>query len=108
MRGGMVMLEVILGVAILGMAGVGLITLLSQTLHTVRLGRDAEQRTASAARQLDRASVWSENELAGRLGRSRAGTWTLEVTTARAKVYTLAVLDTLTGATVLRTTLYRP
>ena len=102
------MLEVILGVAILGMAGVGLVTLLSQTLHTVRLARGAEERTESAARLLDRASVWSENALVGRLGRSRAGTWTLEFTTTRARVYSLAVLDTLTGATVLRTTLYRP
>ncbi|HEU4722068.1 MAG TPA: type II secretion system protein [Gemmatimonadaceae bacterium] len=107
-RPGMVMLEVILGVAILGMVGVGLVTLLTQTVQTVRQGRAAERRTESAVQLLDRVILWSESELASRLGRSRMGVWNLDVATPRARLYTLAVLDTLSGATVLRTTVYRP
>lgn len=107
-RTGMVMLEVILGVAILGMAGVGLVTLLTQTLHTVRQGRAAERRTASAVQLLDRATLWSESELASRRGRSRIGDWNLDVAAPQTQLYTLVVLDTLTGAPVLRTTVYRP
>ena len=102
------MLEVILGVAILGMAGVALVTLLSQTVHTVRQGRATERRTEGAAQLLNRATLWSESELASRLGRSRVGDWNLDVATPQAQLYTLAVLDTLTGVTVLRTTVYRP
>ena len=102
------MLEVILGVAILGMAGVALVTLLSQTVYTVRQGRATERRTEEAAQLLDRATLWSGSELASRLGRSRAGDWNLDVATPQAQLYTLAVLDTLTGVTVLRTTVYRP
>ena len=104
----MVMLEVMLGVAILGMAGVALITLLTQTVHTVRQGRAAERRTESATQLLDRATLWSGNDLASRLGRSRVGDWNLEVATPQTQLYTLVVLDTLSGATVLRTTVYRP
>ena len=104
----MVMLEVILGVAILGMAGVGLVTLLTQTLHTVRQGRGAERRTESAARVLDRATMLGESELTGRLGRSRVGDWNLEIAAPQTRLFTLAVRDTLTGAVVLRTTVYRP
>jgi type II secretory pathway pseudopilin PulG len=108
MRSGMVMLEAILGVAILGMAGVGLVTLLTQTVHTVRQGRTTERRTVSAMQLLDRATLWSDGELASRLGRSRIGDWNLDVATPKSRLYSLVVLDTLTGATVLRTTVYRP
>jgi type II secretory pathway pseudopilin PulG len=107
-RSGMVMLEVILGVAILGMAGVALVTLLTQTLHTVRQGRASERRTESAARLLSRATLWNDAELASRLGKSRIGDWSLEVARTQPGLYTLAVLDTLAGAPVLRTSVYRP
>lgn len=107
-RTGMVMLEVMLGVAILGMAGVALVTLLTQTVHTVRRGRSVERQTASAARLLDRATLWSDTELASSLGRQRIGDLNLEVGTIQSHLYTLIVLDTLTDAPVLHTAVYRP
>ena len=70
-RSGMVLLEVMLGTAILGMAGVGLITLLTQTVETVRHGRAGERRTMSASQLLDRATLWSTSELDTRIGRQR-------------------------------------
>lgn len=107
-RSGMLMLEVMLGVAIVGMAGVGLITMLTQTLHTVRQGRAAERRMESASRLLARASLWSDTDLASRLGRSRIGNWNLEVVRPQPALYTLSVFDTLGGAAVVHTTAYRP
>jgi type II secretory pathway pseudopilin PulG len=107
-RSGMVMLEVMLGVMILGMAGVALITLLTQTVHTVRQGRAVERRMASAAQLLDRATLWSDGELASRLGRSRIGELDVDVALPQPQLYSLTVLDTLTGARVLATTVYRP
>jgi type II secretory pathway pseudopilin PulG len=104
----MVMLEVMLGVAILGMAGVALVTLLTQTVHTVRHGRAAERQTTSAAQLLDRATLWSDTELASRLGRQRIGNWNLEIAAPQPRLYMLVVLDTLTDAPVLRTAVYRP
>lgn len=106
-RDGMLLLEVMLGTAILGMAGVALITLLTQTVATVDHGRSAERRVMSASRLLDRATLWSEAELALRVGRQRVGAWDLDVSTPRPRLYTLVVLDTLSGATVLHTTVYR-
>jgi hypothetical protein len=104
----MVMLEVMLGVTILGMAGVALVTLLTGTLHTVRQGRSAERRTEGAARVLNRVTRWNDAELASRLGRSRAGSWNLDVVRPQPGLYTIAVYDTLGGAAVLRTSVYRP
>ncbi len=107
-RRGMLMLEVMLGIAILGMAGIALVTLLTQTTATASHGRAAERDVLSAAQLLDRATLWSDVELAVRLGQRRVGVWDLDVETPRPRLYTLAVLDTLTRAVVLRTTVYRP
>ena len=107
-RSGMVLLEVMLGTAILGMAGVALITLLTQTVQTVRQSRSTERRTMSASQLLDRATLWSAASLDGHIGRQRMDDWNLEVTTLQPRLYTLIVLDTLTGAAQLRTTVYRP
>jgi type II secretory pathway pseudopilin PulG len=105
----MVLLEVMLGTAILGMAGVALITLLTQTMTTVQRGRAAERKVASASQLLDRASLWSSAELAMHLGRTRVGTWDMQVDAApNRRLYDVAVLDTLSGTAVLRTTFYRP
>jgi len=104
----MVMLEVMLGTVILGMAGVALVTLLTQTVHTVRQGRAAERRTASAIQLLDRATLWTDGELASRLGRSRIGGLDIDVASPQPQLYSLTVLDTLTGAAVLATAVYRP
>jgi type II secretory pathway pseudopilin PulG len=101
------MLEVMLGIAILGMAGVALIAVLTQTVTTATHGRASERRVMSAAQLLDRATLWNENELTMRLGRQRIGAWDLEVGAPRARLFTLVVHDTLTGAPVLRTTVYR-
>lgn len=107
-RSGMLLLEVMLGIAILGMAGVAMITLLTQTVQTVRHGRSTERRISSASQLLDRATLWSASSLDSRIGRSRIESWNLEVTLARPRLYTLVVLDTLTDAEQLRTTVYRP
>jgi type II secretory pathway pseudopilin PulG len=107
-RDGMLLLEVMLGTAILGMAGVALVTLLTQTVATVDHGRSAERRVMGASRLLNRATLWSEPELALRVGRQRTGAFDLEVTKPRPQLYTLRVLDTLSGSAVLRTTVYRP
>ncbi|HEX7980445.1 MAG TPA: type II secretion system protein [Gemmatimonadaceae bacterium] len=108
MRRGMLMLEVMLGIAILGIAGVALVTLLTETLATASRGRAAEREVLGAAQLLDRATLWSNGELAMRLGRARVGAWDLEIAAPRARLYTLTVLDTLTRVVVLRTTVYRP
>jgi hypothetical protein len=43
------------------------------------------------------------------LGRTRVGTWDMQVDAApNRRLYDVAVLDTLSGTAVLRTTFYRP
>ncbi len=104
----MLLLEVLLGIVILGISGVALVTLLTQTVETVRHGRDTERRVMSASQLFNRATLWTTPELDVRLGRQRIGDWNVEVTTVQPELYALAVLDTLTGVVVLHTTVYRP
>lgn len=104
----MLLLEVLLGIAILSMSGVALITLLTQTVHTVRHGRDTERRIMSASKLLNRATLWSTTELDVHVGRQRIDTWNLDVQMTQPDLYSLTVLDTLTGAAILQTMVYRP
>ena len=106
-RSGMLLLEVMLGTAILGMAGVALITLLQQTVETVRQGRATERRTVLATELLNRVSLLSGAALQERIGRSRIGAWTLQVK-GTPPLFVMVVRDTLTDAEVLHTTVYRP
>ena len=80
----------------------GKVTTGTQTVATVDHGRSAERRVMSASRLLNRATLWSETELALRVGRQRVGGWDLDVSAPRPRLYMLTVL-----ATVLRTTVYR-
>jgi type II secretory pathway pseudopilin PulG len=105
---GMVLLEVMLGIAILGMAGVALITLLTQTVATVQRGRTTERKVASASQLLDRASLWSAAELTVHLGRTRVAGWDVQVDALGRRLYDVSILDTLSETPVLRTTFYRP
>ena len=107
-KSGMLLLEVLLGIAILGIAGVGLIMLLTQTVETVRHGRDTERRVMSASHLFNRATLYNTPELDARIGRQRIGEWNLEIVMAQMQLYSLAVLDTTTGVVVLHTTVYRP
>ncbi|MEO7455562.1 MAG: hypothetical protein ABIY52_04825 [Gemmatimonadaceae bacterium] len=103
----MLLLEVMLGTAILGMAGVALITLLQQTTETVRQGRNAERRTQLATEVLNRISLWSRAELEAHVGRARLGAFDVEVSMPADRLYDVVLHDTLTDAPVLRTVIYR-
>ncbi|MDB4913039.1 MAG: hypothetical protein JWM95_683 [Gemmatimonadetes bacterium] len=104
----MLLLEVMLGTLLLGVAGIALVTLLAQTVETVRIGRAVERRTTLAVETLNRATLWNEAELESHIGRARMGVWDVEVTHPDAQLYTITVHDTITAAEILHTTVYRP
>lgn len=106
-RNGMLLLEVMLGIAILGIAAVALVTLLGQTVETVRHGREAERNTALATEMLNRTSVWSASQLDARVGITHIGRWNVDVHVIAPHLYSVTVRDTASDAIVLKTSVYR-
>lgn len=107
-RNGAALIETLIALVILATAGVGLVTLLGQTVHTVRQFRGREREFAAAGQALDATVAWSRTELDARIGNGRLRTWQLGVSDIGSGLYELSLSDTLTGAELLRTTLYRP
>jgi type II secretory pathway pseudopilin PulG len=107
-RSGVALLEVIVGLTVLSIAGVGLLVMLAQAGDSVHAldERDAEARAASA--HLDRVALWTRDQLDSRIGSTRLADWTLHVALLTPRMYRVALADTLTGALLLETSLYRP
>jgi type II secretory pathway pseudopilin PulG len=105
---GVALLEVMVGLTLLAIAGVGLLVVLVQATDSVHEidRRDGEARAASG--QLDRASLWTRDQLDARIGSTRLADWTLHVAPLTPTMYRVALADTMTGALVLETSLYRP
>ena len=105
-RRGAVLLEVVVGIAILAITGSAWITLLAQTNHSIRelRAREAQLRIASA--ELRRITLWPRVQLDLRVRSSRLSSFTLTVSPIAPSLYTVALGDTSTGVVILRTTLY--
>jgi hypothetical protein len=101
-----VLLEVVVGIAVLAITGSAWITLLAQTNHSIRelRAREAQVRTASAG--LRRITLWPRMELEARVGSSRLSAFTLSVSPIAPSLYTVALADSSTGVVILRTTVY--
>jgi hypothetical protein len=106
-RDGMVLLEVMLGTLILVISGIALVTLLTQTVETIRHGRLTERHTLSAAKVLNRTTLLSDAELALRIGRQRVGDWNVDINAPTPELFTIDVRDTLSNALMLGTMVYR-
>jgi type II secretory pathway pseudopilin PulG len=107
-RSGMILLEVMLGTVLFAMSSVALVTLLVQTVATVRHGRETERRTANATRLLNRVSLFSEFDLSLRLGVQRMNGLNMEIGAPAPTLFTIDVRDTVTGAVIVGTMVYRP
>jgi type II secretory pathway pseudopilin PulG len=107
-RRGVALLEVMVGLTLLAIAGVGLLVVLAQATDSVHEidRRDAEARAASAL--LDGVSLWTRDQLDARIGSTRLADWTLHVAPLTPTIYRMALADTMTGALVLETSMYRP
>jgi type II secretory pathway pseudopilin PulG len=102
------MLEVLVGLSILAVAGAALLALLAQTIDAVdrRYRHDAATRAASA--RLDEIALSSRAQLDTRIGSSPHGTWTLRVTALTRTLYHVELADATTGVVLLETSFYRP
>jgi type II secretory pathway pseudopilin PulG len=107
-RQGASLLEVLVGLTLLAVAGAALLSLLAQTIDAVsRQHRyDAQVRTASA--RLDAIAVWTRAQLEARVGTTPLGPWTLRIAMAPGGLYHVSLSADDTPGVFLETSLYRP
>ncbi|HYW08760.1 MAG TPA: hypothetical protein VE913_17495 [Longimicrobium sp.] len=104
---GAVLLEVMVAVVILSVAGVAAVAMASESARAVERARDTDRRVREAGDFMEAVALWTRADLDRRLGdRPQAG-WRLRVDRPDRELYTVVLTDTLTGAELLRTALFR-
>lgn len=104
---GAVLLEVIVALAILGSAGIGLALHTRQSLLATELAQRAEQRVTEASTFLTAVSLWPIEDLDRHLGNRPNGRWRLAVLRPSPELYEVSVNDSATDAPIVHTALYR-
>ena len=104
----MTLIETLVALAILGVAGVAMLTLARDTSRALvrALADDAEVRRASAL--LDAVTLWSREDLDRHLGTRQQGPWRMHVNRDESSLYYIALRDSIDRHELLHTTLYRP
>jgi Tfp pilus assembly protein PilV len=107
-RRGTAIIEVLVALVVLAVAGTALVSMLGQTQASVNLTHRREHEVEPAVQLLDEALTMSHAELEARIGSTRRRGFTLTISAAAPSLYALEVADTASGAVLLRTALYRP
>jgi len=107
-RGGVALLEVLVALTLLTVAGIAAITLAAESAGAVRRAREADDGMRRASAFLDAVALWTRDDLDRRLGDRPQGPWRLRIDRPVPSVYVATLADSGTGAEVLRTALYRP
>lgn len=107
-RAGVVLLEVIVALTILSVAGAALAVLASESAAAVRRAREASLETQRASAFLDAVALWPRADLDRHLGDRVEGPWRLRIDRPLPTLYTVTLADSGTRAVLLRTALFRP
>lgn len=90
------MLEVLAAVVILGIAGLGLVELVSGNTRAAAQARDRERESADAERLLAAYTLLTRTELDQRLGNRAVGPYTVNVQRPERDLYRIALADLVT------------
>jgi type II secretory pathway pseudopilin PulG len=114
-RNGTALLEVIIALTILTIAGLSAVSVANQAMAAVQQARAADAETRRGSGFLDAVALWPRDDLDQHLGDRREGTWILTVERPFATLYTVILLAAPDSAhdrpfrrELLRTVLYRP
>jgi len=107
-RAGTALLEVLVALTILAVAGVAAVTLAAESAGAVRRAREADDRMRRASAFMDAVALWTRDDLDRRLGDRSQGPWRLTIDHPQPTLYVVTLADSGTGADVLHTALYRP
>jgi hypothetical protein len=105
---GVALLEVLLGFALLTIAGIAWITLASQTARSLRDVRAIERATLAAASTMEWVAIRTAPELDGMIGERRDGDFNVTIVRLIPALYDVTIGDTLTDAPILHSSIYAP
>jgi Tfp pilus assembly protein PilV len=105
---GSALLDVVIALAVLGLSGVALVTLMGQTARSMRDVRNTERELRQASDELGRFVVYDRTRLAAMVGKSVSHGWVVDVVQAAPDLFDVSVAATPTTRPLLRTTVYRP
>src|SRR5688572_26244694 len=107
-RRGFSLLEPMIALAILGLAGAGWVTLLAQTRATSAAVDRVERETRAAATLLAGLAREPRRALVARSGRRRVGQFEVRVSQREHDLIAIDIVRPASGAVVLATVVYRP
>jgi type II secretory pathway pseudopilin PulG len=107
-RSGAVLLEAIVAVVILAVAGTSAVTIVSQGADSVRRAREADVEAREASALMHAVALWTREDLDRRLGSRPQGPWRLSIQRPDPLLYDLALMDSTGTRVILRTSLFRP
>ena len=107
-RAGAVLLEAIIALAILAIAGTATTSMIVESSETVAHAEQAERALQQASDFMDDVAVWPRADLDRHLGDRPEGAWRLRVDRPWPTLYTVVLTDSASGAVLLTTALYRP
>ena len=107
-RRGAVLLEALVALVILTVAGTTVVSLVAESARAVERARHAERELRAANAFFSAVALWSRTDLDRHLGDRHQGRWIMRVDRPRPTLYAITLTDSSTRALVLRTSLYRP
>lgn len=108
LRPGIVLLEVLVAMAILGTAGLAMLSLSMDAAGAVRRARDADSNSELASDFLSHVALWDQVDLDRHLGEHPQGEWRLDVERTSTALYQVTLRDSAGARVLMATTLYRP
>lgn len=106
-RPGVVLLETLVALTILGAAGAALAAIAIGATDAVRRAERLDDDVRRASAFLDVVALWPREDLDRHLGAHPQGEWLLEVQRVAPALYTVAIADSGDARPLLRTALYR-
>jgi Tfp pilus assembly protein PilV len=107
-RCGVALLEVLLGFALLAIAGMAWLTLAGQTARSLRDVRATERTTLAAESTMEWVAIRTAPELDGMIGERQDGDFNVTVVRLVPALYDVTISDTLTDAPILQSSVYAP
>lgn len=107
-RNGSVILEPLVALVVVLVAGLTLLTSLTELRTTSAAYQRRYDEMLAASAFLDRVALWPSEDLARRLGERRQGPYVLRVMRPTPNLYELTLLNGETGTVLLWTAAHRP
>ena len=107
-RAGAVLLEVIVALTILAVAGVAAVAATGESVRAAGRLRETERELREASAFLEAVALWPREDLDRRLGDRAQGRWRLRIDRPSPTVYEVRLADSTGAFVLLETALYRP